>query len=394
MFEPKAVIGFFTRLLIFLVGIGAIFVIIGYGVWYYRGNPLSGGLVVAEGVPSIGGSPEDLEDVALGLWLQARADEINRPISEDPTQVAFVIASGETAISVAERLEQMSLVSNAELFRRYLSYNKLDVSLEAGDYELRRNMSIPEIAQSLQKASFEEVVITIPEGWRAEEVAEKLGQARVMDSVAFLAFVEQGVGVEHPLLSDRPPGQSFEGYLFPDTYRLPVNAKPADLLVRMLDNLAAKLPANTFDLASRQGLTLFEVLILAAIVEREAVQAEERPTIASVYLNRLKPGSPEPYLRADPTVQYAMGYQVETDQWWKTPVTLEEYGAVDDPYNTYLYPGLPPGPIASPGISSIVAVLEPAQTNYLYFVAFENGYHVFAETFAEHQRNVNQYQGQ
>jgi UPF0755 protein len=162
----------------------------------------------------------------------------------------------------------------------------------------------------------------------------------------------------------------------------------------MLDNLAAKLPANTFDLATRHGLNLYEVMTLASIVEREAVHNEERPVIASVYLNRLKPESLEPYLRADPTVQYAMGYQPDADQWWKTPVTLEEYANVDNPYNTYLYPGLPPGPIANAGINSIVAVLEPAQTNYLYFVAFDNGFHVFAETFAEHQQNVNQAQGQ
>ena len=162
----------------------------------------------------------------------------------------------------------------------------------------------------------------------------------------------------------------------------------------MLENLQARLPSNIQDLAAQKNLNMYQLLTLAAIVEREAVHDEERSTIASVYLNRLKPDSPEPYLRADPTVQYAMGYQPEADQWWKTPVFLEEYSSVDSPYNTYLYPGIPPGPIASPGIRSIIGVVEAEETPYLYFVAFENGFHVFAETYEEHQQNVSQYQGQ
>jgi UPF0755 protein len=136
------------------------------------------------------------------------------------------------------------------------------------------------------------------------------------------------------------------------------------------------------------------VLTVASIVEREAVVAEERPAIAGVYLNRLVAGIK---LEADPTVQYAMGYQAAADQWWKTPVFLEEYSSVDSPYNTYLYPGLPPGPIASPGLRSIQAVLQPAQHDYLYFVALPDGSgrHVFATTFEEHSANVQRYlQGQ
>jgi UPF0755 protein len=126
-------------------------------------------------------------------------------------------------------------------------------------------------------------------------------------------------------------------------------------------------------------------------VEREAVIAEERPAIAAVYLNRLAVGM---RLEADPTVQYAMGYQEAADQWWKTPVTLEEYSNVNSPYNTYLYPGIPPGPIASPGLESIRAVLYPDEHNYIFFVALPDGSgaHVFAETWEEHVANVQRYQ--
>ena len=120
--------------------------------------------------------------------------------------------------------------------------------------------------------------------------------------------------------------------------------------------------------------------------------ADERPAIAGVYLNRLAVGMK---LEADPTVQYAMGYQAAAGQWWKTPVFLEEYGSVNSPYNTYLYPGIPPGPIASPGLSSVRAVLAPEVHDYFYFVATPDGSgrHVFAATFAEHLINVQRYQG-
>ena len=127
-------------------------------------------------------------------------------------------------------------------------------------------------------------------------------------------------------------------------------------------------------------------MIIASIVEREAVISTERPTIASVYINRIDQGM---YLQADPTVQYAMGYQTDTGQWWKTPVTLNEYSEVNSPYNTYLNPGLPPGPISNPGASSINATLQPAQTSYLFFMGCGGeGAHLFAEDFDTHQANV------
>ena len=158
----------------------------------------------------------------------------------------------------------------------------------------------------------------------------------------------------------------------------------------------ARLVVPVYQQAAAAGntrLSLHEVLTMASIIEREAVLDQERPIIAGVYLNRLQNGMK---LDADPTVQYAMGYQPATRQWWKTPVSLEEYGAVDSPYNTYLHEGLPPGPIASPGIQSIRAVLSPAKHDYLYFVALPagSGRHAFSSTYEEHLENVRRYQGQ
>ncbi len=386
-----SIIRYIFKFIFFLLGITAIVAIIGAGIIFMRNNTSGDGITIAEAGPSVGHAPADAEEFAIYMMLQARAEEINNPISDDDTEVDFTIEPGETAIAVAQNLQSLALVGDADLFRQFLRYNNLDSSLEAGNYVLRRNMTMKEIGEALQKASVKEVVVTIPEGWRAEEIAEMLTAENIMDGDKFLAVVREGTAVEHNILFDRPAGKSYEGYLFPDTYRLPEHGTPEDLISRMLDNLASKLPANAIELASQQGLSIFDTLTVASIVEREAVIAEERPIIASVYLNRITQGM---YLQADPTVQYGMGYQADTGQWWKTPVTLEEYSEVDSPYNTYMNPGLPPGPIANPGIDSIVAVLEPAQTNYLFFVAYGDGAHVFAETYEEHEKNVAAYQGQ
>jgi UPF0755 protein len=374
------------RLIVFIIAIAAIVVILGAGYWAFSNQTEAAAASISIGDAGISRSPQNIEEFFLGLYLQYNADTVNTAPSDDPTPVPFTVEIGETAVSIANKLADQGFITDADLFRRFLSYNQLDSSLEAGDYQLRRNMNMSEIAEALQKANFEEVTVTIPEGLRAEEIADILTEQNIMPGDEFLAFVRTGSGVEHPLLADRPANVNYEGYLFPDTYRLPVNATPEDLVTRMLENMAGKIPANAVALAAGQGRTFFEILTVASIVEREAVIPDERPRIASVYLNRIAQGM---YLQADPTVQYAMGYQTDTDQWWKTPVTLDEYSNVSSPYNTYLNPGLPPGPIANPGAASINATLQPEQTEYLFFMGCGGeGAHLFALDFAEHEQNV------
>ena len=390
MYIVLRIVRFIFRFMIFLIALAAIVAIVGGGIWYFRTQGQGETTIALNEVPGAR-EPQSPEELALSFYLQSRSDEINNPISDDPTPVNFVVEIGETAVSISSRLQELDLITDATLFRRFLQYHGLDASLEAGEYQLRRNMTMREIAEALQHSRMVEVAITIPEGWRAEQVADYLTAENIMDGSVFLAAVRQGDVIEHPLLAGRPAGVGLEGYLFPDTYRLPAQAAPEDLLGRMLDTMQSRLPIGWEGMAAAQGLTFYDVLTVAAIVEREAVIPEERPTIASVYLNRIQQ---DMYLNADPTVQYAMGYQPESGQWWKTPVTLEEYQAVNSPYNTYLNPGLPPGPIASPGADSILAVLQPDQTPYLYFLGTGDGSHIFAETFEEHERNVQIYQGQ
>jgi len=373
------------RLIVFVIAIAAIVVILGAGYWAFTSQTEETAASISLGDESVVRSPQNIEEFILGFYLQTQSDPINTPVSDDPSPVPFTVDIGASAASIASKLQEQNLITDPDLFRLFLRYNGLDASLEAGDYELRRNMNMREIAEALQKASFEELVVTIPEGWRAEQIADLLTQEDIMDGAIFLATVRQGTAVDHPLLADRPAGASYEGYLFPDTYRLPLNASPEDLISRMLDNMASKIPGSATGLAAAQGYTFYEILTVASIIEREAVIPGERSTIASVYLNRLAQGMP---LQADPTVQYAMGYQTDTGQWWKTPVTLEEYSQVNSPYNTYLNYGLPPGPIANPGAASINAALQPEQTDYLFFMGCGDGAHLFAVDFETHQANV------
>ncbi len=231
---------------------------------------------------------------------------------------------------------------------------------------------------------------------RAEEIAERLSAANVIEEDVFLAAVREPQTLslldDYDFLGSLPAGASLEGFLFPDTYRFPVlAATPGQVLRPFLDNFEDRV-GNKSLVGGSSGLSGRDLITLASIVEREAVQSDERPLIASVYLNRLNNKCPEVggnYLQADPTVQYARG--TVGDWWWK-PQSIEEYAAVQSPYNTYLNPGLPPGPIANPGLSAIAATRDPAQTGYCFFVATgEDGRHVFAQTFAEQQQNLQIY---
>lgn len=346
-------------------------------------------------------SLDNLEDSLIGLYLRLQQPALAATAGSSTQPVPFAIETGETATSVAERLQEMGLISDAGLFRLYMRYNGIDQRIEAGDFELATAMTMPEVAQALQNALVREVTVSIPEGWRAEQVAELLQDEGIMDAESFMAAVRLGDPValglgSYDFLRGRPAGASLEGYLFPDTYRIPARAKPADLLAAMLDNFQEKAPPGLSAAAASSGLSLADAVTLASIVEREAVQADERPLIASVYRNRLS-GACEAevggrYLQADPTVQYARG---RAGDWWWKPQSVEEYQFVQSPYNTYLHPGLPPGPIASAGLSALEAAVQPAETQYCFFVATgEDGRHVFARTYAEHQANVAIYGGQ
>jgi len=342
-------------------------------------------------------TPDNIERQILAFSLRLREQELSVPAGDNPRPRPFVISPGEPARFVAARLAAEGFVRDADLFNLYLRVTGFERRIEAGNFMLAETMTIPELAESLQTALFEEVVVTIPEGFRVEEIADRLAENNVMEPDIFLAAVRQPRSLEifedYDFLQDLPADASLEGYLFPDTYRLPVfAAQPELVLAAFLDNFEAKVGRDGL-VGGGSGLSGRNLVTLASIVEREAVQADERPLIAGVYINRLNGACAAEvggnYLQADPTVQYARG---TVGNWWWKPQRIEEYATVTSPYNTYLNPGLPPGPIASPGLSAIEATRNPAASEYCFFVATgDDGRHVFARTLAEHEQNMRIY---
>ena len=330
-----------------------------------------------------------LERTALGVYLNLRRDEIETPASNDALgPIAFSVQSGENGTTIATRLEQLGIIHDAELFRLVLRYWGVDAKIEAGDYSLRRNMTMGEVASQLQQGRLRAKTVTIREGLRAEEIAHLLASEGLVDQEEFIRLVRDDT-FHYDFLRDRPPSapETLEGFLFPDTYQFPMDATAQPVIDAMLKNFDRRVTIEMRKQALDNGLSLFQALSVASIVEREAVLAEERPIIASVYLNRLRRGI---YLEADPTVLYGKGYDAATGRWWP-PLKAEELRTVDSPFNTYIHPGLPPGPICSSGLASLEAVLKPAQTNYLFFLAKGDGSHAFAETFEEHLENQQKY---
>ena len=334
------------------------------------------------------GGPGDLEGMAGRLFALFQSGDADKPAGTDPTPVKFEIRSGETAAQVADRLQREGLIKDATSFRILLRVQGVDTKLEAGSYELRRTMTPRQIAEALQRGRPASVTVTIPEGWRTEEIASLLAGQGLVDQAEFMRLAQTGEGFAQPFLPPRDPNGrvNLEGYLFPDTYTFATNSANARVVLnRLLDTFGTRVDdaLRTSATASRLD-NLHAAVTLASIVEREARVPDERPLIAGVYANRLGQGMK---LDADPTVQYGMGFDRERATWWR-PLTVEDYRFAS-PYNTYLNLGLPPGPICNPGLAAIRAAINPTQTDYLFFVARKDGTHIFARTFEEHVRNVN-----
>lgn len=400
LLRPVTLLDFFGRLAFLLLVIGVLL-----GVWVVSSAHLQEQLlgvqrrVVGLIDPSAGQNaltPDNIEKQILAYSLRLRENELDIPAGDNPRQQPFVISLGEPARFVASRLATEGFVRDADLFNLYLRVSGLERRIQAGNFMLSQTMNMREVAQALQQALEAEALVTIPEGFRAEEIAERLAANNVMEVERFLAAVRQpralSIFADYDFLQDLPPDSSLEGFLFPDTYRFPIFASTPELIIApFLDNFVRRV--GTEGLAGgRSGLRGRDLINLAAIVEREAVQSDERPLIASVYINRLNNACPDVggrYLQADPTVQYARG--IPGNWWWK-PASVEEYSQIQSPFNTYLNQGLPPAPIANPGLNAIEAAQNPAQTAYCFFLGTgEDGRHVFAQTLAEHQQNLQIY---
>ena len=346
-------------------------------------SPTSGDSAVSLTLPGLGSPGKAL----LGVYLDARADALAEPAGLEDDPVVFVIGSGESVTSIAARLERSGLITDSELFRRFLQYHDLDSGIEAGQFILRQTMTIPQIADALQEGHRPELSLTIREGLRLEEIAVEVATQTGIPVEEFRGLVTSGwrqLDLGYAYLQDLPEDATLEGYLWPETYLLPDAALAEDVLVRMLDVFDREVSTELRAAASASGLNVHELLTLASIIEREAVLDSERAYISGVYHNRLNDGW---QLGADPTVQYGLGHDGD---WW--PMLYVDDLALDLEYSTYVHIGLPPGPICSPGLESIRAAAMPAATGYYFFLVDcekDDGSHLFAATEGEHFANYS-----
>lgn len=324
--------------------------------------------------------PQRVQYSALLLWYDGL---LTHPLDPAGEERSFTIEVGESVNSVASHLEVVGLIRDAESFRVYLIYSGLDTSIQAGEYQLSTAMSAIGIAHQLQDATPQEVTFVVLPGWRMEEIAESLPTSGLPISYDEFISAVRTPPAEFDFLDG---AASAEGFLFPDTYIFPRETTASGMIHELVRNAGLHLTLDLRNGFERQGLSVYEAVTLASMVEREAVQDDEQPLIASVYLNRLNVGMK---LDADPTVQYAVGYNILQRTWWTNPLSMLDL-QLNSPYNTYIYTGLPPSPIANPGMGALRAVAFPAETEYFFFRAKcdRSGFHEFAVTFDEHLQNA------
>ncbi len=319
---------------------------------------------------------------SFGLELLWNASDLTLPRDLNGVEQLFVIEPGEDAFSISNRLETAGLISNARAFRIYLAWTGMDAYIQVGTYRLSPALTAESIAGMLQSATLTEVMFSILPGWRMEEIAASLPTSGLSITPEEFLAAASAPSITLDLI---PAGTPAEGFLYPDTYILPRTTTDDQLVSVLVQGFTSHLPSDYPSAFASHGLTIFQAVTLASIIEREAMVDDEMPLIASVFYNRLAVGM---RLQTDPTVQYALGFNVSQNTWWTTPLSATDL-QFDSPYNTYLYPGLPPGPISNPGLAALAAAAYPAESPYYYFQAKcdGSGLHNFAETFEQHQQN-------
>ncbi len=308
-------------------------------------------------------------------------DAATRPANPSGTSRDFAVGAGDTAATVARRLADEGVITRPLVLLLPLHDQGTEGSIQAGTYRVSAAMTPAELARLLERAPGERLVLRIIEAWRLTEIAAEV-QRRFPQISAddFLAVAVAG-RYDYPILRDVKPGTPLEGFLFPDTYFF-TSAVTAEEIVRtLLDTFQRRAGSAVAEAAQRRKVRAADIVSLASIVEREARVRTEGATIASVYWNRL---ARDMALDADPTIQYAIGS-------WRE-LTLDDL-KVESPYNTYRQPGLPPTPICAPGEAALKAAAEPAATDFLFFVAKNDGSgeHAFARTVEEHEANRVKY---
>ncbi len=329
-------------------------------------------------------------DPELTLWQKGYYELIlywhkNDLIAHQSTpeaSIEFTIQPDESIREILNQLQQAQLISDPEGLRVYLLYTGLDKRLLAGKHRIDPKLSQIEIARALSIQSNLIVQYEILAGWRLEEIADSLVASGIVSKQEdFLHSAQKPLSFYFSNINTNQEAIS-EGFLLPDVYLISHQEISEELVQLFINNFQKQITPPIINEFRSQGLSLYEAVILASIVQRETIIKDEMPMIASVYLNRL---NADMKLDSDPTVQYALGFNKTQKTWWTNPLSEKDL-QIDSPYNTYLYKGLPPSPICSPSLEALLAIAYPAQSDYFYFRAAcdHSGRHIFSHTYQEH----------
>jgi UPF0755 protein len=297
-------------------------------------------------------------------------NDLATPLNPQAKERLFVVHPGWDAAEIARALARQGFIRSALVFRVLARLSGRGKDLEAGSYLISPSQTPAAILALLAEGRTAVRRVTIPEGFTVAEIAQRLASRHIVSKAAFLAAARH---FANPfLVKSHPVRDPAEGFLFPATYAIPVGLSARDIVRLMFDTFRAEVSPAEVRLARKEGLSVDAWVTLASIVERETRLARERPLVAAVFLHRLRIGMP---LQSDATVLYALGA--------RGPSLDAHDLQVASPYNTYAHRGLPPGPIANPGLASLQAVLHPARVGYLYFVGRPDGSHIFSDTYQE-----------
>ena len=330
----------------------------------------------------------DKLDVSLiSCYLDSDKANQEYTINSDKDTIEFEITSGETPYQIANKLYKQGIIPDANYFYCYLKKQKLGGTIQAGYFEIPKKTSMAKIANILQKAKASSITVTVPEGLRADEIADiilsKLSEKDVaspFNKNEFLKLIkDKDLLKQYAFLQDE---KTAEGYLFPDTYEIEATATTQDIIKMMLDNFNAKVVVPLYNDFTDSKLSMHDAIVLASIIEKEAGKDyKEKQMISGILQKRLANGWT---LDVDATLLYHF-------KDWKHPITVQDKLTVSNHYNTYKYQGLPPTPICNPGKDSIKAALHPVSSDYWYYLHDKNGKIHYSKTLDEHNLNINKY---
>lgn len=318
------------------------------------------------------------------ISIKIFVDNQLQPVAiENIKEIQITIPKGASTSGIAKILKDSNLIKNELIFRIFAKYDEMDGKFKAGKYTLNNGMTQEEIMKKLVSGGIakDSIIFTIPEGFELKQIAERLGDMGIADMKVFLELTSKvsNFSSEFEFLKEVPEDLSLEGYLYPDTYEIYIDASEKDIIRKMLSRFDKLYTDEIKSKARELNLNLNQVVTLASIIEREGRAESEREIISGVFHNRLETGM---MLQSCATVQYILGE--------RKPVLSNADTLIESPYNTYINQGLPPGPIASPGIESIKAAVTPADVDYKYFVFNEDetGTHTFSVTYEEHLKAI------